>query len=619
MLSSMGVQFLQPLMDGADSENFKVCRTIPSLEPGWTSPPSFEISQFQASRRHANSVGCGLAARTSTSSPIRYMISTQLAFSLQLILNSSQNGAKCIGDPRHYRLELLVPVLIFPGWCKSIHGCSKNCNGDLKTRPYVIYKTIQAAVDYARPKYANFGIFHKKDALADNRKPRDLVNDIEPLTLLMDRRLKRGDLRWIDFKLQRMYDGCKNILCIHKPDFATGSQEFDVTLADRSPSATPKVYQITLNLVAEINPEGKLSQDNTVLTVIMAFNVVIRMQPSLSRRHLHRHGVQGFDLGPPLRLWLDIIKKDNPLPPTHSLREQLRLQRLISSIRILTTHNKSPQFPYVIRAEIGSGALIPLELCVRQFGMDVNCAMRPLKTPGDGACNMVDKKFFKAVAIERWVVVVYEQQRRFNDKSVQDVICIKLAPTPCVDIDRWRSRRQPGPPPNRPEAHHLLSRRRFRGSIQAGFGASFVRTMWSGNPLKVFVRASLSRAVYAKIDSLRRSEARLLSPFIRYEGRLTLALSIQSRALCFVLSDVLADLRVNVTLEGSEKVLWFRERFPEDEEIIEHLGHNETRRILDDGPAAERVIHSHPLAHLPARRLHPSTPKLAPPARRAAV
>ncbi|KAF8130518.1 hypothetical protein K438DRAFT_1999256 [Mycena galopus ATCC 62051] len=186
---------------------------------------------------------------------------------------------------------------------------------------------------------------------------------------------------FLSFKLQRMYDGCKNILCIHKLDFATGSQEFDVTLADRSPSATPKVYQITLNLVAEINPEG-----------------------------------------PPLRLWLDIIKKDNPLPPTHSLREQLRLQRLISSIRILTTHNKSLQFPYVIRAEIGSGALIPLELCVRQFGMDVNCAMRPLKTPGDGACNMVDKKFFKAVAIERWVVVVYEQQRRFNDKSVQDVI-----------------------------------------------------------------------------------------------------------------------------------------------------------------------------------------------------
>ncbi|KAF8146345.1 hypothetical protein K438DRAFT_1781119 [Mycena galopus ATCC 62051] len=61
---------------------------------------------------------------------------------------------------------------------------------------------------------------------------------------------------------------------------------------------------------------------------------------------------------------------------------------------------------------------------------------------------------------------------------------------------------------------------------------------------------------------------RLSSPFIRYEGRLTLA----------VLSDVFADLRVNVRLEGSEKVLWFNERFLEDEEIIEHLVHSETRR-----------------------------------------
>ncbi|KAF8152685.1 hypothetical protein K438DRAFT_1864300 [Mycena galopus ATCC 62051] len=32
-------------------------------------------------------------------------------------------------------------------------------------------------------------------------------------------------------------------------------------------------------------------------------------------------------------------------------------------------------------------------------------------------------------------------------------------------------------------------------------------------------------------------------------------------------------------LEGLEKVFWFKERFLEDEEIIEHLVHNETRRI----------------------------------------
>ncbi|KAF8170195.1 hypothetical protein K438DRAFT_1982720 [Mycena galopus ATCC 62051] len=61
-------------------------------------------------------------------------------------------------------------------------------------------------------------------------------------------------------------------------------------------------------------------------------------------------------------------------------------------------------------------------------------------TPGDGACNIVEKKFFKAVANERWVIVIYEQQRRFNDQSAQDVInrlcgrCrdvgINLAPVP---------------------------------------------------------------------------------------------------------------------------------------------------------------------------------------------
>jgi eukaryotic translation initiation factor 2C len=65
---------------------------------------------------------------------------------------------------------------------------------------------------------------------------------------------------------------------IHKLKFDTGSQVFDVTLADESPSASgrgPKVYKIKLTHVAEINPEvlhrfiqGKGSHDNTVLTAI---------------------------------------------------------------------------------------------------------------------------------------------------------------------------------------------------------------------------------------------------------------------------------------------------------------------------------------------------------------
>ncbi|KAF7345002.1 hypothetical protein MVEN_01663000 [Mycena venus] len=44
-------------------------------------------------------------------------------------------------------------------------------------------------------------------------------------------------------------------------------------------------------------------------------------------------------------------------------------------------------------------------------------------------------------------------------------------------------------------------------------------------------------------------------------------------------SDVLEDLKVNVMLENSDKVVWFKERFLEEEEIIEHFVHNESRRI----------------------------------------
>ncbi|KAJ7689642.1 hypothetical protein B0H14DRAFT_2652713 [Mycena olivaceomarginata] len=79
---------------------------------------------------------------------------------------------------------------------------------------------------------------------------------------------------------------------------------------------------------------------------------------------------------------------------------------------------------------------------VRQFGMNVDNTAGPLMVQGpeaayvevrprlspslhyprDGAWNMVDKKFFKPVAIERWVVVVYERQGRFNDQAAQDMI-----------------------------------------------------------------------------------------------------------------------------------------------------------------------------------------------------
>ncbi|KAJ7135279.1 argonaute-like protein, partial [Mycena crocata] len=245
--------------------------------------------------------------------------------------------------------------------------------------------------------------------------------------------------------------------------------------------------------------------------------------------------------GPLLRLCLEYICKNDPnaLSPKRGFpdRERLRLQRFVSGIRVLTTHagpggevriprvirklstagassltfqmregttitvadyfqstqNKPLQFPDVICCEVGSGALIPLELCmvspgqlmrkqvppektkdlldfatkkpadrlrsivnglgvlaygqseyVRQFGMTVDHAAGPLTvqarvlkppmlkygagsrqmtiTPHDGAWNMVDKKFFKPVSIDRWVVVIYEQKRRFNEGAAQDMI-----------------------------------------------------------------------------------------------------------------------------------------------------------------------------------------------------
>ncbi|EGO02885.1 hypothetical protein SERLA73DRAFT_176330 [Serpula lacrymans var. lacrymans S7.3] len=44
-------------------------------------------------------------------------------------------------------------------------------------------------------------------------------------------------------------------------------------------------------------------------------------------------------------------------------------------------------------------------------------------------------------------------------------------------------------------------------------------------------------------------------------------------------SDVLSDLRVNVLAENSDKVIWYKERFLFDAEIIEHVVHNETSTI----------------------------------------
>ncbi|KAF8438518.1 hypothetical protein L210DRAFT_3544258 [Boletus edulis BED1] len=44
-------------------------------------------------------------------------------------------------------------------------------------------------------------------------------------------------------------------------------------------------------------------------------------------------------------------------------------------------------------------------------------------------------------------------------------------------------------------------------------------------------------------------------------------------------SDVISDLRVNVFEENSTRVLWYKERFLSDQEIVEHIVHNQTSTI----------------------------------------
>ncbi|KAI0081731.1 argonaute-like protein [Panus rudis PR-1116 ss-1] len=47
---------------------------------------------------------------------------------------------------------------------------------------------------------------------------------------------------------------------------------------------------------------------------------------------------------------------------------------------------------------------------------------QPSIVPRDGAWNMIDKKLYKPVIIERWVVVVYERPNRFRQDSADDMV-----------------------------------------------------------------------------------------------------------------------------------------------------------------------------------------------------
>ncbi|KIM43534.1 hypothetical protein M413DRAFT_25887 [Hebeloma cylindrosporum] len=85
-----------------------------------------------------------------------------------------------------------------------------------------------------------------------------------------------------------VYDGRKNAFTRFRlPLGPNDSREFKITMEREGPPSQaappPKVYQIKLTKEsASFHESGQLSQDNAVLTSIMALNIVVRMSPNLA-------------------------------------------------------------------------------------------------------------------------------------------------------------------------------------------------------------------------------------------------------------------------------------------------------------------------------------------------
>lgn len=50
----------------------------------------------------------------------------------------------------------------------------------------------------------------------------------------------------------------------------------------------------------------------------------------------------------------------------------------------------------------------------------------------------IDKRFYNPAAIDRWIVVVYERQQRFNQQSAQDMIAGLVQG--CTEVGTWIGR-----------------------------------------------------------------------------------------------------------------------------------------------------------------------------------
>jgi eukaryotic translation initiation factor 2C len=195
------------------------------------------------------------------------------------------------------------------------------------------------------------------------------------------------------FTTPASYDGRKNAFSMYELQLGpTGSREFNVSLPRQGPPPAPggrppKIYKMKLTKAAEINTEllhrfieGKQSQDNAVLTAIMALNVVIRMgpnqkfpfntrsfftpegrkpiggglelwrgffqsiRPSEDRMYLNIDIATGvmYKPGQLISLFMEFFRKNDPssFSPKRGFpdRDRIRLQKFVSNMRVKTAH-----------------------------------------------------------------------------------------------------------------------------------------------------------------------------------------------------------------------------------------------------------------------------------------
>jgi eukaryotic translation initiation factor 2C len=260
------------------------------------------------------------------------------------------------------------------------------------------------------------------------------------------------------FTPQSVYDGKKNLFSSHLLSLGpSDSRQFDVPSPEGGGGGEgkrpPKMYKVKLTKAAEINSvvlqrfvEQQQSLDESVLTAIMALNVVIRMEPtqkypfnvrsfytpqgkqivggglefwrgyfqslrpSIGRLIVNVDISSGmmYKAGPLIELCLDFLGRgpNQDLLATLPDRERLRLQKFIKGVKVqIKTKSSGPQkfrvvrglskegadrfnfvgsdgaqtnvaryfreqlretvrFPKVICAEVGKGAMYPLEFCI---------------------------------------------------------------------------------------------------------------------------------------------------------------------------------------------------------------------------------------------------------------